>query len=408
MNYTLLICSAFILFSCMNSNTSKSKTKDNNLVFLNLDEALIKDTLHASTFIASVTPVVLETTDENLTGFLSAMQVTKDCICVLDGGPGGSGCLFVFNKQGKYLRKIGEKGQGPGEYINIHDFTISEKNNEVFIVDDKSSKIRVYNFSTGEFVRNIPFEDDKVKYRSIQYIDEKLFTDITYFSQVEEGAMMYALNDATGKIETKYLDVSVHNHGWLKPFSKGESFFYCKNSAHPKYTHYFMDTIMTINNGILEPYLVIKSEDWVTSQNIKSNKNNAEDATEDVFFKIQELPIAFNIQNYVESDNYIYFIYNKQQAYITVVYDKKQKQIYRTKRLIDDILFADGQYGIPLIACGDEYGMYGYINTVSVPDFYEYIVNNRSSAIKPEFGKYFRKTITSDSNPIILYYEYKK
>lgn len=381
--------------------------KNSDLLLLDLEQAPVRDSLHASTFIASVTPIILETTDNNLIGFLSAMQVTNDCICLLDGGPGGSDCLFVFDKKGKYLRKIGEKGQGPGEYVSIHDFTISEKNDEVYIVDDASSYIRVYRFSTGEFLRNIPFKDDKVRYQNIQYNSNKLLTDISYFSSEKEGPMIYVLNDTTGSIETKYLDISVHNHGWLRPFSKGESSFYCKNSENPTYIHYFMDTIMAINNGVVEPYLVIKSDDWVTNEDLKNNKNDTKNVEEDVFFKIQELPIAFNVQNYVESESYICFTYSKQYEYVIVVYDKKKKSLQRTKLLVDDMMFDNGKIGLPLIGCGDKSGMYGYLNTHSIPSFCEYIINNQSSLIKPEFRKYFQSRITSDSNPIILYYEYK-
>lgn len=408
MKYILFIYSFIFLLSCSDSKKSENKNDDSHLLVLDFDKYPVKDTLHASSFVASVTPIVLETTNDNLIGFLSAMQVTENCICILDGGPGGSGSLFVFDKSGKYERKIGKKGQGPGEYIGIHDFTIDEKKDEIFLVDNESEKIRVYQFSTGKFIRYMDFKDDKVEYQYIQYVNDKLFADFRYFTRTEKGPMLHVLDEATGNIESKCLDIDVHNHGWLKPFLKGESFFYCKNSEKPKYTHYFMDTIMTINNDRLEPYLVIKSEDWVTESDVKNNKNTTNNVDEDFYFKINELPIAFKVETYVESEDYIYFMYSKQRQFITVIYDKKNNTISRTKYLIDDIMFDKGNREIQLIGCGDENGMYGYINTGGVSSFYEYIVKDTLSTIKPEYRRFFENSITPDSNPIILYYEYKK
>lgn len=407
MKYIFLICSVILFFACSNSTNFNRKADNGDLLVLDFDQTLVEDTLSASSFIESVMPVFLETTDDNLIGFLSAMQVTSDYICILDGGPGGSNRLFVFGKAGKYLRSIGKQGQGPGEYLNIHDFTINEEEDEIFIIDDVSSKISVYKLSTGAFIRDILFADENVKYRNIQYVNNKLFTDITYFTQTEAGPMMYALNELTGTIETKYLDIAVHNHGWLKPFSKGESFFYCKNSDKPKYIHYFMDTMMVVNNGILEPYMHVKSKDWVTGQIVQENRNHTDDMQEDAYFKIQELQIAFNIQNYVESEKYIYFTYDKQRKSIKVIYDKNRKQLLRTKFLSDDILFTGRNYMLPLIGCGDEYGMYGYINTATIPYLYEYIMNHDASAMKSELRAMFKSKVTSDSNPILLYYKYK-
>lgn len=405
MKHILFIYIIIAISSCTNHYNSKNNS--NNVLLLDFNKAPVEDSIFASTFIASVKPIILETTDDNLIGFLSAMQVTKDCICVLDDGPGGSSGLYIFSKSGKYLRKIGQKGQGPGEYISIYDFTINEENDEVFIIDKSALKFRIYKFSTGKFIRDIPFKDEMVEYASIQYNNGKLFANTVYFTKTEEGPMLHVLN-TTGNIESKYLNIAVHNHGWLKSFFKGEGFFYCKNQKNPKFTHYFMDTIMTINNGRLEPYLAIKSNDWVKSSDIKNYKNYSQDAEKDIFFKIRELPIAFNVQNYVESDNYIYFSYSIKQEYINVIYDKRQDRILRSKALLDDILFNEKKYRIPLIGCGDENGMYGYINTTSIPSFNEYILKNRNSFIKTSLQFFFKKNITPDSNPIILYYEYKK
>lgn len=61
--------------------------------------------------------------------------------------------IFVYDLQGRFLHRIGEIGDGPGEYLDITDFVIS--NNEVIIFSNSSRKIIHYT-STGSLVKEIP------------------------------------------------------------------------------------------------------------------------------------------------------------------------------------------------------------------------------------------------------------
>lgn len=405
----LFICSFIVFVSCADSNKSENISKHENLIVLDFDKAPVKDIIPVSTFMKSVTPVFLETTDDNLIGMVSDIQSTDSCICVLDDGSRRNENLFVFDKKGKYLRKIGQKGQGPGEYGGINDFTINEKNDEIFLIDYEFHRICVFKLSTGQFIRNIDFKDENVSYRHIQYNKGKLFVDFTYYkSDVDDGPMVYALNETSGEIESTYLDVAVNNHGWLESYFFGRSYFHCKNSESPKYTQIFMDTVMAISNGRLDPYLVIKSKDWVTADDVKKYKNTTNDVDNDFSFKILKLPIAYNIQNYVESEDYIYFIYYKKGESITTIYDKKHDIVYRTDKLINDIMYNGETVGVHSVCYGDKNGMYEYKDTEVMPYFYRYTLENSSSTIKPEYKKMLEGNMTPDSNPILLYYEYKK
>lgn len=408
MKYIVVIYSFIIFLSCTNLNKSDIASKDTQLIVLDFNKNPIRDTIHASRFVKSATPIVLETTDDNLMTSINGMQVTDNCICILDKWTAGNNNLFVFDKKGRYLRKIGQTGQGPGEYISIHDFTIDEKKDKVFLVDSDGEKIRVYQFSTGKFLQNIDFKDSQVEYGHIQYHNNKLFTDFTYYSRTEKGPMIYVLNETTGDIESSCLDIDIHNHGWLESIFKGESFFYCKNSDKPIYTQYFMDTLMVVNKDRLDPYLVIKSEDWVTDHDVRSHKNTTPDMDQDAYHKIENLPIAFNIQNYVESDRYIYFSYSKQFKWVKVLYDKNSPSLLRANRVIDDIVYNEQNSSVLLIGCGDENGMYGYVHPLALSDYYEHNVKDPYSGMKPEYKRFFEKNMQSDSNPILVYYEYKK
>lgn len=75
----------------------------------------------------SVQTIVLETTNENLIS-------------------------YIFDKNGKYIRKIGPPGRGGGEYLNIANIDVDESKKEVILFDSEYCRIFIYNCN-GDFIR---------------------------------------------------------------------------------------------------------------------------------------------------------------------------------------------------------------------------------------------------------------
>lgn len=88
---------------------------------------------------------------------LSNIHEHKNRIYLLDmnlkpGFNSGVGDIYSFDKNGKFLHKIGRKGKGPEEYINVHDFEIWD--DIVYMVDENLGKIVSYSLS-GDFINVI-------------------------------------------------------------------------------------------------------------------------------------------------------------------------------------------------------------------------------------------------------------
>ncbi|MFO8233982.1 MAG: 6-bladed beta-propeller [Bacteroidales bacterium] len=58
--------------------------------------------------------------------------------------------IFLYSKEGMFLRKIGNKGRGPGEYIDRKDVKIID--NKVFVVSNFSRSIITYSID-GKFIK---------------------------------------------------------------------------------------------------------------------------------------------------------------------------------------------------------------------------------------------------------------
>jgi len=63
--------------------------------------------------------------------------------------------IKVFDSKGIFLRLIGRKGQGPGEFTGIHSIQITAKN-ELMLYDNWQHKL-VYFSLTGKFIRSLYF-----------------------------------------------------------------------------------------------------------------------------------------------------------------------------------------------------------------------------------------------------------
>ena len=84
-------------------------------------------------------------------GEISKMVVTRDKIFILDAHIAQQ--IFVFNKTGKLLFRIKNKGRGPKEYISIWDMQVDTIRNEILVNDALARSYLYYSTDDGTFLR---------------------------------------------------------------------------------------------------------------------------------------------------------------------------------------------------------------------------------------------------------------
>lgn len=80
--------------------------------------------------------------------------------------------IFECDKEGKFLRKIGKPGRGPGEINYFNSFSIDERNKTIYIVDGANT-IKVFS-KTGRFLRTISLTEYGDMINAIEYYNSNL------------------------------------------------------------------------------------------------------------------------------------------------------------------------------------------------------------------------------------------
>ena len=112
----------FLVLSCQKKN--KSNINRDDIETISFYE-VYSEKLPFSFFVDTMELIPLETNDENMIGEITRLIFYDDKYYVRATNGMQNGQLFVFDKTGNYLRKIGKKGGGPGEYLEFKDFTIT-------------------------------------------------------------------------------------------------------------------------------------------------------------------------------------------------------------------------------------------------------------------------------------------
>lgn len=122
----------FILCAIISCN-NRDQTRFNKLETIDLDEGLKnKKELVLSQIATDIQYIPLETKEECLITSVSQVFAFKNKIIVFDERQRN---IYLFENTGKFIRKIGKKGVGPGEYNEAFRVSFNDKDSSILVKD---------------------------------------------------------------------------------------------------------------------------------------------------------------------------------------------------------------------------------------------------------------------------------
>lgn len=373
----IIIVFEIALTSCQTNNI----LEENKIRVVNISVEEVKNKLKLSSIVKQNSWITLETTDSCLIGRIDKIKTTKDFIFVLDRFSTES--LYVFNRKGDFLTKIGRKGKGPGEFTFPFDFTIDENRKLVYILDN-GYRLLLYSYN-GDYIGS----KSLTNFTASSF--EKTDKGFAFISGDRDDNLILADSDLIRKNSyfpyvNRFVDKII-----IHPLQEFNSIYL--------YRRNLCDTIFFIEEFEIRPNTYInfgsKSFSFCQNQDIVEN---------DVEKRLQNYCI---LRHYYETLTHIYivFIYNN-SPYINVYSKKNEKSIlYDYKTYINDISYDQKSSYVVGI---DEYSnSFVYI----VEPFYlidgikRVVEQSGKEKIQNEVVT-ISQNLTNTSNPILLFLEF--
>jgi hypothetical protein len=302
---------------------------------------------------------------------------------------------YLFHKNGQFIRQIGARGQGPGEYHHVGSIEIDRKKKEILIAD--VLKLLFYDLN-GNFLRSKTWKD--VNYLgisdSILWVSSYVATtDWVKFKAI--AVSLQDLGDTLACILNPHYGIRTSGKGdylgapYMKKYYRKNGLLYFKGDASN-------DTIWRLSGAHAKPYafidmgkykLPLEFEAWYSSDAYRQNS--------DAYWAVQSV---------AEDDHYFFLLSHNRGSgkdgaiFKYVAYDSKRKTVFSAKDskgmgITDDLL---GGPPVWPYWISDEY----YINSITAEDLLEQIKSGQFSKSLPLTEEQLSRTNEWSNDLIIL------
>lgn len=230
----LCVVLSLLFVSCFESKEKK--------YIISIDTNRIK-TIKLDELFSEIEINPLHTSDSSLISEIIKIIFWKDELYILDRK---QKAILIFDVNGRFYRKLRKVGRGPGEYLDIADFTINPYNNNIELVDGQN--LYVYD-NIGRFINRVKIACEKfIAVNEIEIISN----DIIFFLK-HDSYNLSALYSRKNKKIIKTIEIYPQ---WLKekiPFTVYDKLY--RNGNEINYVEGFSNKVYKINeNGFILKY----------------------------------------------------------------------------------------------------------------------------------------------------------
>lgn len=376
--------SVFFLISCNKIAPQKALSKISNI------EEIIVDPqdgafLPLDSIVRQVNYIKLTLNDENLIGEISQILFVDSLLIVIDNEVAKS--VNVFDHQGNFKYSIGQRGNGPGEFVEPTHVCIMPNEKKIAVLDRPQKRVLYFDYN-GNFAQmeRTPFMLEKFEY-------------------LQSGSKAFSVSGmkdpALGKFKENTLIVTDSDnsilYGACHDYYDANRFTYVMNSSLWKYADQvffspnFSDTIYSVKeDSLIAKYYI----------NIKENKIPAinEHTTNEVFENNSETYYYFN-GNFIELSDFSIINIFTPHGCPFVLYSHKSKKTFLN----------NGYSNHPFSVFLEKIPLTRYQNNCVVGVAHSHMIlaqkaNMYKSGVFDEILDPLFEGLTEDSNPVLFFY----
>ncbi|WP_175552579.1 6-bladed beta-propeller [Tangfeifania diversioriginum] len=227
------------------ANVLNGNMLSENTYNLFIPEDIFSQQLDFNELIDGIRLIPLETNEQCLIGEINKILAMENGYIIFDKRNKN---IFQFNKKGKFLKRIGNIGNGPHEYTDPYDVSLDTLNKQIIIVDLTARKLVKFDYD-GDFVKTTPM------YFLFQHL-EKYNNHVIY----NLGGSYNTRNPSLDQHKLAITEENFDSIYRFMPYERNIKNSYSVERPLRKfgddvfYYNYFTDTIWKINNVGLEAF----------------------------------------------------------------------------------------------------------------------------------------------------------
>jgi len=301
-----------LLYGC-NVDKDKIDTQGAIVLSVNVNDSIKTEADFMNT-IDSIRFVVLK--DNTIKG-VSKLVTYDNSYYVLDKM---QHAISVLDHDGNLKFKLSKRGRSHQEYLEITDLSVS--NQTITIYDQISMKVIEYDIDTGKYLNSFEVQDI---YSNICQSDDDFLA--AYCS--------YGLQSSTNKMLTLYHSNAIFNYIDKPAFLDArinieQSCPISQCMSHIYLTPLFSNFVYCIESDTVKAKYYIDFGDHQISKKFYKNLDN-EDANK-MLSAIYKSDYAHSIDHFIETENYIYFIFIYNIEDYSAYYDKRTGRLSLYKK----------------------------------------------------------------------------
>ena len=399
--YLILTCVA--LCACGGGNKQQASATDENVaeeksavqypIHIPFEEGMeVEREVKLSEIADSVTYIRLETTDNGLVKYFKASLMRRTSKYYIFGEMQN---VIQFTRNGKFVRNIGRRGQGPGEYNYIRQVDVDEKTGKVYIYSNR--RIHVYDLETGKYLQTIkPGHPETL---SILMQNDSTIIGYVDNSYGQQKTKAY-ISNLNGEILHEYTRHDLFEvKGGAYMVGGPQDFFLSQYKGMINLKEYENDTVYTITpEGLQKRYIIDTGKYGIKQEHTFAALHGNEAA-------YNRLAAEYLRYAVLETENYLFLPYanwagSERNSPKMAMYDKRTGECYRVK---DDFIKDDLSNGMYVYYPHCAFDEHTLVLSFLAGQIYHEAEKNPELLNHPQL-----KGLKEDDNPVLMIVHLKR